>query len=90
LIQNTGRGKIVGYETNGGKYSGNGFSLLKYVLPKTGFQFGFPYVNIIYSNGSAKTGKGIIPDYLVEDDLESFQNNKDRQLNFIIDSLIKN
>jgi C-terminal processing protease CtpA/Prc len=91
LVKNAGRGKIIGEETQGGAYSGNGFTTLKYELPNSKINFSFPYVHFIYTNKEEKnSGHGLIPDYFVPDSYESFKNNDDRQLTFIIDTLILN
>ena len=91
LVKNAGRGKIIGEETQGGAYSGNGFTTLKYELPNSRINFSFPYVHFIYTNKEEKnSGHGVIPDYFIPDSYESFKNNDDRQLSFIIDTLILN
>ncbi|GAB2841171.1 S41 family peptidase [Ferruginibacter profundus] len=91
LVKNAGRGKIIGEETQGGAFSGNGFTTLKYELPNSKINFSFPYVHFIYTNKEEKnTGHGLVPDYFIPDSYESFKNNSDRQLTFIIDTLILN
>lgn len=88
LVKNSGYGKIVGVETAGSEYSGNGFKTLKYNLPYSGIKLVFPYAKIIYTKGSPKNGRGLIPDYNVPDTDSSFMNNSDAQLLYIKDSLI--
>jgi hypothetical protein len=88
LAKSTAGAKVIGVETSGSDFSSNGFAALKYTLPESGIGLIFSYANFIYSTGNPKTGKGIIPDYTVPDNYESFKNNKDQQLIFIIDSLI--
>jgi C-terminal processing protease CtpA/Prc len=91
MVKNAGRGKIVGEETTGGAYSGNGFTTLKYILPNSKISVNFPYAHMIYSFKEKKnTGHGLLPDYHVPDSYESFKENEDRQLTFILDSLIQN
>jgi Peptidase family S41 len=80
--------KIVGYETAGGGYSGNGFRMLKYQLPFSGIKVAFPYAKMMYSFGEPKTGRGLLPDYFVPDTYEAFKKNEDLQLNFITDSIL--
>ncbi|HET9429803.1 MAG TPA: hypothetical protein VFO70_01445, partial [Chitinophagaceae bacterium] len=82
-------GEVVGYETSGGEYSGNGFKILNYILPNSGIEFGFPYVRILYSNGGSKSGRGLFPNYEIHDNYESFKKNADRQVNYIIDTLLE-
>jgi hypothetical protein len=88
LVKNSRRGVVVGVETCGGSYSGNGFKTLMYKLPATGIRFEFPYANLLYFNNSPKSGRGILPDYNVPDTYQSFSENEDQQLNFIVDSLL--
>lgn len=88
LARHTAGARVIGYETSGGDFSGNGFATLKYTLPATGIGFQFAYANLLYSYGAEKPGRGIIPDYLVQDDYKSFKGNKDQQINYIVDSLI--
>lgn len=88
LVQNSGRGKIVGVENVGGEYAGNGFESLEYRLPNSELLLVFPYARIFYSYGTKKTGRGLIPDYIVPDNDSAFMKNKDKQLIFITDSLI--
>ncbi len=88
LTKNNSSAKVVGMETTGGAYSGNGFKLLKYQLPFSNIRVLFPYARLLYSHNEAKSGQGIIPDYIVPDTYSSFKKNEDLQLNFIIDSIL--
>lgn len=87
LMQKTGRGKLVGVETAGGEHSGGGFQNLEYRLPRSGFHLIFPYARIVYTYSDSKTGRGLLPDYVVPDDDSSFMGNRDAQQFFITDSL---
>jgi C-terminal processing protease CtpA/Prc len=89
MVKNSGRGKIIGEETEGGAYSGNGYTSLKYILPSSKISFSFPYAHLIYNFKEDKNnGHGLIPNYDVPDSYGSFKNNEDRQYAFILDSLI--
>jgi hypothetical protein len=89
MVKNSGRGKIIGEETAGGNYSGNGFTNLNYILPYSKIKLIFPYVHLVYSYKEKKNrGTGLLPDFEVPDSYESFRENLDRQLLFIRDSLI--
>lgn len=90
LAKQTAHAKIVGTETAGGTHSGNGFKTIKYRLPSTGLEFEFPFAKMIYSFNEKKTGRGLIPDYIVADTYESFKLNEDRQQLYITDSLLQN
>lgn len=80
--------RIVGTETAGGAYSGNGFHMLKYQLPQSGIRVRFPYARMQYDIADDQKGRGIIPDYQLPDTYESFDNNDDLQVKFIIDSIL--
>jgi hypothetical protein len=88
LAKNTAGARIIGMETSGGDFATNGFSSLSYVLPHSKIGFRFSYANLTYSYGNSRPNRGVIPDYVVPDSYESFTNNRDEQLDFIIDSLI--
>jgi Peptidase family S41 len=89
MVKNSGRGKIIGEETEGGAYSGNGFAALKYVLPNSKITFSFPYAHLIYNfKDNKNSGHGLLPNYEIPDSYTSFKNNDDRQYTFILDSLI--
>jgi C-terminal processing protease CtpA/Prc len=91
LVKNSGRGKIIGEETRGGAYMHNGFSNVVYKLPNSKIEFAFSVANVVHSFADKKDyGKGVVPDYIKPSTLEDFKKNEDSQLNFILDSLIKN
>jgi C-terminal processing protease CtpA/Prc len=91
LVKNSGRGKIIGEETRGGAYMHNGFSNVVYKLPNSKIEFAFSVANVIHSFADKKDyGKGVVPDYIKPSTMEDFEKNGDTQLNFILDSLIKN
>jgi Peptidase family S41 len=91
LVKNAGRGKIIGEETRGGAYMHNGFRNVVYELPNSKIQFAFSIANVIHSLAAREDyGRGVQPDYPKPSALEDFKNNKDTQLNFIQDSLLKN
>ena len=91
LVQHSGVGKIVGDGTTGGSSSSNGYNTLQYILPESGIKFYFPFAHFIYTYKDQKNnGMGIRPDWLVPDTYESFKENSDHQVSFIVDSLILN
>lgn len=89
MVQHSGRGQIIGVGTAGGSYSGNGFQTLEYVLPHTGMSFVFPYAKITYPFTHTRQECGLIPDHIVPDNEEAFRKNRDAQLRYILDSLMK-
>ncbi len=89
MVKNSGIGKIVGEETTGGSFSGNAFTKLNYTLPYSNLQLFFPFGHIVYSFRDKKnTGSGVLPDFDIPDSYNSFKKNEDRQLRFIVDSLL--
>ncbi len=88
FTKKNGNAILVGTETTGGGYSGNGLKTLAYKLPFSKIDFEFPYAKLIYTFHNDKTGRGLVPDYVVPDNYSSFAANEDIQLRFIIDSLI--
>jgi C-terminal processing protease CtpA/Prc len=91
LVKNSGRGKIIGDETRGGSYMHNGFSNVVYKLPNSRIEFAFSVANVVHSFADKKDyGRGVVPDYSKPSSIQDFKKNNDTQLNFILDSLIKN
>ncbi len=89
MVKNSGVGKIVGEETSGGAFSGNGFQQINYRLPFSAIKFGFAFAHLSYLWANrAERGRGVVPDYDVPDTRQSFNENNDQQIKFIIDSLI--
>lgn len=88
LAKNGCDASIVGTETAGGAYSGNGFHMLKYQLPLSAIRVRFPYARMQYQGGENGKGHGIIPDYQLPDTYDSFEKNDDLQVKFIIDSIL--
>lgn len=89
LLAKTGTSaKIVGMETAGGVYCGNGFHALKYRLPLSDIRVRFPYARLQYSNDRSGSGLGVAPDYNKPDTYDSFDKNEDLQIKFILDSIL--
>ncbi|MBC7933851.1 MAG: hypothetical protein H7Y86_00635 [Rhizobacter sp.] len=90
MVKNSGVGKVVGEETSGGNYSGNGFTNLRYTLPYSKIELVFPYCHLVYTYKEKQNrGTGLVPDFEIADTYSSFRNNEDRQLMFIRDSLLR-
>jgi C-terminal processing protease CtpA/Prc len=91
MIKDSKRGIIVGETTGGGYNSHNGFSRILYRLPNTGLQLEFSAVKVEhYLNHPQLNKYGIEPDYPVGYTLNDILENRDPQMSFIMDSLIKN
>ena len=89
LVQQSGVGKVVGQETAGSSYSSGGFRQVEYVLPNSGIKLYYSFARLLYSTREPKnSGHGVLPDYDIGDSYQSFKDNKDNQIKFIIDSLI--
>lgn len=91
LIKGYTDATIVGVETIGGYYCHNGHFPVEYKLPNSKIitRFSIVYVqqDAPYKTSQPK-GRGIIPDYTVYTTLEDFLNQKDTQMNFVL-QLIK-
>ncbi len=89
LVQNTGRGFVVGEESRGGGYMHNGFINVVYELPYTKISFSFSIANVVHTYGRREyLGRGVIPDIVKPTTQADFVKNNDTQLIFIIDSLL--
>jgi hypothetical protein len=78
---------IVGQETAGGYYGHNGHTPMAYILPNTKIKYEFSIVNLnqdVPIKENQPFGSGIIPDYNVEQTLADFFNNKDTQMEFLL------
>lgn len=79
---------VVGEETSGDYYGHNGSLPVEYKLPKSNFTMDFPIVNLTRDVGKRAIqpfGRGVMPDFIVEQDLKDFINNKDTQMDFVLD-----
>ncbi|WP_316765349.1 S41 family peptidase [Pedobacter frigiditerrae] len=78
---------IVGQESGGGYYGHNGHIPMGYILPNSKIKYQFSIVNINQDVPVKKNqpfGRGIIPDYKVEQTLTDFLNHKDTQMDFLL------
>jgi len=82
---------VVGEETMGGYYGHNGHNGLGYILPNSKIATFFYIVNLeqdVPKKNNQKYNRGIIPDYQVSQSYKDFLEQKDTQMNFVLD-LIK-
>lgn len=82
---------IIGEETMGGYYGHNGHTPLGYILPKSKIETFFSVVNLeqdVPQKPNQIYNRGIIPDYEVSQTYEDYLNQKDTQMDFVLD-LIK-
>lgn len=83
--------KIIGTETVGGYYGHNGHWPMQYILPGTKLKTEFSIVFVEQDAPTLPTqpfGRGVMPDYNVQQTFDDFMNNRDTQMNFALD-LIK-
>lgn len=81
----------IGKETQGGYYGHNGHIPIRYRLPKSKIKFMFSIVNLqqdVPKKDNQLPGRGIMPDYEVEQSFEDFMKNRDATLDYTI-KLIK-
>ena len=84
---------VIGEETSGGYYGHNGSFPVEYKLSKSNFTIGFSIVNLTQDVKKKETqpfGRGVIPDFIVEQTFKNFINNKDTQMVFILDLIKRN
>lgn len=83
----------VGEETMGGYYGHNGHSPFDYKLPKSKIEFYFSVVNLeqdVPKKPNQIYARGIIPDYEVSQTYEDYLNQKDTQMDFVLDLIKRN
>lgn len=82
----------IGRETQGGYYGHNGHIPVRYRLPKSKIKFMFSIVNLkqdVPQKDSQLFGRGILPDFVVEQSFQDFLANKDTELEYTIDLIKK-
>lgn len=78
---------VVGQETGGGYYGHNGHTPMAYILPNSKIKYEFSIVNLnqdVPFKEKQPFGRGVIPDYNIEQTLPDFLNNKDTQMEFLL------
>ncbi|MGL4629968.1 MAG: S41 family peptidase [Leadbetterella sp.] len=78
---------IVGVETSGGYYNHNGHIPVVYELPNSKILTKFSIVNVTQdapSKPNQLKGRGTMPDYEVWQTFEDFMNNRDTQMEFVL------
>lgn len=84
---------VIGEETMGGYYGHNGHIDLDYILPKSKLEIGFFVVNLeqdVPKKENQTYNRGIIPDYNVTQTYEDYLQQKDSQMNFVLNLIKKN
>jgi hypothetical protein len=81
---------IIGVETVGGYYEHNGHIGLVYELPNTKIKSKFSVVYVVHDaphKPDQPEGRGIMPDHEVWPLLEDFLNNRDTQMEFVLEQI---
>ncbi|MGB3467581.1 MAG: S41 family peptidase [Cyclobacteriaceae bacterium] len=84
---------VIGEETMGGYYGHNGHTPLGYILPKSKIATFFSVVNLeqdVPLKENQIYNRGIIPDYTVSQTYSDYLNQKDAQIDFVLDLIKKN
>ena len=90
MLHTSGRAVVVGEEMGGGYTAHNGFSELTYILPNSKIPFQFFVVRVLYYGNKTRTkNPKPFPDYKVGLTFDDFMDYSDPQLNFVLDSLIR-
>ncbi len=77
----------IGEETEGGYYGHNGHQPMGYDLPHTKIRTVYSIVNLeqdVPVLEKQPFGRGIIPEHFVEQTFDDFMNNKDTQMEFLL------
>lgn len=86
LFRYHGNGEVVGREGSGNFYSMNGIDFAKIMLGKTGIVLNIPMVQVIYNYeivGEIPQSRGVIPNLIVDQNLEEFLSGRDVVLEVI-------
>jgi hypothetical protein len=78
---------VVGEETEGGYYGHNGHQPYGYYLPNTRILTTYSIVNLdqdVPVNEKQPFGRGILPDFDIEQTYDDFINNRDTQMDFLL------
>lgn len=78
---------VIGAETMGGYYGHTGHQSLRYTLPTTGIIVQFSCVDLrqqVPHRQSQPAGRGVLPDYFIEQSMADFLANRDAQLRFAL------
>jgi len=84
---------VIGEETMGGYYGHNGHTSLEYKLPKSKIATSFSIVNLeqdVPKKENQIYDQGIIPDFDVNQIFDDYLNQKDSQMNFVLELIKKN
>ncbi|MEW6467407.1 MAG: S41 family peptidase [Bacteroidota bacterium] len=85
------RAIFIGEESGGDYYGCNGVVYPQLILPNTSVRVRFPLVrNVFDVKGFPARGRGVMPDYPVERSVEDLMANRDTELRFAIDLILKN
>jgi hypothetical protein len=82
---------LIGEETGGVYEGGNGGSFLKFELPNSRIKIGSPL--LYYDNDvipPALTGRGVLPDYAVDQKISDLLKGSDTQFNYALELIRKN
>ncbi len=91
LVRGNTNAIVLGEETSGGYYGHNGHTPVTYQLPNTKIRTRFSIVNLeqyVPERTTQPIGRGVLPDYEVRQSLADFIQNKDTQMEFLL-NLIK-
>tara|TARA_B110000967_G_C18856615_1_gene547611 strand:- start:57 stop:1574 length:1518 start_codon:yes stop_codon:yes gene_type:complete len=84
---------VIGEETMGGYYGHNGHTPMTYILPKSKLETTFSIVNLeqdVPKKANQIYNRGIIPDFEIYQSFEDYLEQKDLQMDFVLDLIEKN
>lgn len=87
MVRGNTNATVIGEETMGGYYGHTGHQSLTYTLPETGISVQFSCVDLrqqVPLRLSQPAGRGVLPDYSIEQSIADFLANRDSQLQFAL------
>lgn len=75
--------KVVGEETGGGAYGNTAWFIPDATLPNTRVRFRLPRFRMVMNKDYPKTGRGIVPDFLVKPSSAAIKNGYDVKLEYV-------
>lgn len=93
MVAGNGNTTVIGEETMGGYYGHNGHIPMEYKLPKSKIVTQFSIVNLeqdVPKKENQMYNRGIIPDIKVNQTYDDYLNQKDTQMNFVLELIKKN
>ncbi len=83
------RATIIGQETGGGEAGCSAFLMPHVELPNSKLQYRLPLYRVIHNTAFDTVGRGVMPDILIQYNLDNYLKNKDLEMEKAIENLQK-